>query len=65
MSEFDLDYKGSGFLFTKNNGETIALETELDLKPGDLVFWRYNNTHQIKSVVALNEKVGFKDAVSA
>ena len=41
LSEFDLDYKGSGFLFTKNNGETIALETELDLKPGDLVCLRY------------------------
>jgi hypothetical protein len=59
LSKYGKDYSGSGFIFTTNQGETIQLEKDLDLDPGDLVIWKYSNMHAIESIEADGHQAGF------
>lgn len=59
LSKKEIDYKGSGFLFTKNNGEEIVLADEYPIAPGDLVFWRFNNAHAVKNIQSDPNQKGF------
>jgi hypothetical protein len=59
LSKKEVDYKGQGFLFTKNNGEEIVLADEYPIVPGDLVFWRFNNTHAVKNIQSDPNQKGF------
>ena len=59
LSQKELDYKGQGMIFTKNNGEEIVLADESPLGPGDLVFWRYNNAHGVRDVQSNGQQKGF------
>ena len=59
LSKFGKDYGGSGFIFTVNQGNQIQMEKELNLNPGDLVIWKYSNTHSIDNIDASEEDAGF------
>ena len=59
LSQIDQDYSGSGFVFTKNNGDKIHCERELGIEPGDLLIWRYNNVHEISDISSGENQVGF------
>ena len=59
LSHVDHDYSGSGFIFTKNNGEKIECERALKIKPGDLLVWRYNNVHEISDISSSSDQIGF------
>ena len=59
LSQIDLDYAGSGFVFTKNDGTKIHCERELGIVPGDLLIWRYNNQHEIDDISCSDDQTGF------
>lgn len=53
------DYGGRGFVFEKNSGETISFGTDVELSPGDLIVWRYNNLHSVEGVTSKPGQLGF------
>ena len=59
LSEHGKDYTGDGMLFTTNQGEQVVLNKDLDLKPGDLVLWRYINEHAVQNIQTTSEQMGF------
>lgn len=59
LSERGVDYTGNGFHFTTNQGEKIYPGRDLDIKPGDLMIWRYINWHGVDGTQALHDGVGF------
>jgi hypothetical protein len=59
LSQKEVDYKGQGFIFTKNNGDEIVLADEYSIVPGDLVFWRFNNAHAVKNIQSDPNQKGF------
>lgn len=58
LSSKEQDYDGSGFLFTTNDGKEICF-TDLGVEAGDLVIWRYGNTHQVEGIHCQNKQTGF------
>lgn len=63
LSDYGKDYTGEGMIFTKNTGERLILNRDLDLKLGDLVIWRYCNTHGIRGVESEEGQLGFMRAI--
>ena len=59
LSKKEVDYKGHGFIFTKNDGEEIVLADQLQINPGDLIFWRFNNAHAVKNLHSDSNQKGF------
>lgn len=59
LSEKGVDYAGDGFKFTTNQGKLICFGTDVDIKPGDLVIWRYANVHGIENVKTPDGQFGF------
>lgn len=59
MSKYAVDYTGSGFEFTMNNGKKIQCERDLNIEPGDLLVWRYNNIHEISAIHSSDDQIGF------
>jgi hypothetical protein len=59
LSEYGVDYTGRGFYFTTNQGEKLYLGRDLDIKPGDLMIWRYINVHGVDDTQALPGGMGF------
>jgi hypothetical protein len=53
------DYQGRGFVFEKNSGETISFGTDVEVHPGDLIVWRYNNLHSVEGVSSKPGQLGF------
>lgn len=59
LSEKGRDYSGTGFRFERNGGRTVIFGTDVPVKAGDLVIWRYNNLHSIEDVSAVDGQLGF------
>ena len=59
LSEKGRDYSGTGFRFERNSGRTVTFGTDVPVKAGDLVIWRYNNLHSIEDVSAADGQLGF------
>jgi hypothetical protein len=59
LAEHGVDYTGQGFFFTTNQGNRLYVGKELGLKPGDLMIWRYINTHGVDATQTLPGGLGF------
>jgi hypothetical protein len=59
LSDRNIDYAGSGFLFEKNNGHKITLGGDIPIQSGDLLIWRYGNLHSVENVKCTAEQFGF------
>lgn len=44
------DYGGDGFVFTRNDGERVVFGDDVEVAPGDLAIWRYNNEHAVQNL---------------
>jgi len=59
LSDYDKDYSDGGFYFHKNDNTEILFGRDEKVTAGDLVVWKYSNTHCVNNVRALNEDKGF------
>lgn len=59
LSEKGRDYSGTGFSLERNDGRIVVFGTDVPIKAGDLVIWRYNNLHAIENVSAAEGQLGF------
>jgi len=59
LSEKGHDYTGTGLRFERNDGRSVVFGTDVPVKAGDLVIWRYNNLHSIEEVDAADGQLGF------
>jgi hypothetical protein len=59
LSEKGRDYSGTGFSLERNDGRIVIFGTDVPVKAGDLVIWRYNNLHAIENVSAAEGQLGF------
>jgi hypothetical protein len=60
LSKYGIDYSGEGFIFFTNAGERIVPAKELDIEPGDLMFWKYTNMHEVANVKSTTHShIGF------
>ncbi len=59
LSEKGVDYDGEGFCFWNNAGERLVFGTDVAVRPGDLVIWRYVNLHGVLGVSARPGQIGF------
>ena len=53
------DYSGDSFIFTTNQGKKVILADKIDINPGDLLLWRYNNVHSVENVITKEGQLGF------
>ncbi len=59
LSEYGVDYEEGGFKYTKNDGTEILFGRDVEIKPGDLVIWRYGNLHSVENVKTSSNKFGY------
>ena len=59
LARKDEDYDGRGFVLETNGGKTISFGTDVEISPGDLVIWRYNNLHSVEGIVSRPDQIGF------
>ncbi len=59
LSERDVDYTGGGFFFENNQGDKLLFGRDIDVKPGDLVVWRYANIHSVENIQSTETGRGF------
>jgi hypothetical protein len=59
LSEKGVDYSGTGFRFSNNNGRSLVFGDDVQISPGDLVIWRYGNLHSIEDVRTEPGQLGF------
>jgi hypothetical protein len=59
LSEKGRDYTGAGLRFERNDGRSVVFGSDVPVKAGDLVVWRYNNLHSIEEVEAAEGQLGF------
>lgn len=59
LSEKGADYTGTGFRLERNDGRTVVFGTDVPMRAGDLVIWRYNNLHSVEDVVTTDGQLGF------
>ena len=53
------DYDGRGFVLETNAGTSLSFGTDIEIAPGDLAIWRYNNLHSVEGVVSKPDQIGF------
>ncbi|MEQ9116119.1 MAG: hypothetical protein RLN62_04935 [Rickettsiales bacterium] len=56
LSDYGLDYKNGGFYFYDNDNKELLFGKDIKVKSGDLIIWKYSNTHSVRSVNALTNK---------
>jgi hypothetical protein len=59
LSTKGVDYGGVGFKFRRNDGQEIVFGDDVDVAPGDLVIWRYNNEHSVTDIRTSEGQFGF------
>lgn len=59
LSEHGKDYHGDGFIFETNGGAKVRIGADVQVLPGDLVLWRYNNPHSIGRIESTSAGIGF------
>jgi hypothetical protein len=59
LSEKGKDYSGNGFMFENNQGVKLSMGTDVEVRAGDLMVWRYNNEHAVDVVKATRDQLGF------
>ncbi|HWY38381.1 MAG TPA: hypothetical protein VNY73_07460 [Bacteroidia bacterium] len=61
LSKKGIDYTGEGMKMMSNDKKTryIFDSDEVNLNPGDLILWRYNNEHSVENINTLNDQDGF------
>ena len=59
LSKYGIDYEGEGFCFETNQGEMQVAGRDIDIDPGDLMIWRYNNLHGVRNIVTREDQLGF------
>jgi len=59
LSDHGTDYEGGGFWLTGNDGERRLVGRDIPARAGDLVIWKYSNTHEVSGVRALDPALGF------
>jgi hypothetical protein len=59
LSKRGRDYEGRGLIFETNQGEKVTFGVDVDIEPGDLVLWRYNNEHSVQDVHSDPGQLGF------
>jgi hypothetical protein len=57
LSEKEIDYTGEGFTFMPENCSPI--DPCAHAKAGDLLLWRYNEPHMVKSIYSSKTQLGF------
>ncbi|MBL8377361.1 MAG: hypothetical protein JNM79_05810 [Burkholderiales bacterium] len=58
LAEKGSDYQGLGFGMETNDGRRVVFGDDVEIRPGDLVLWRYNNLHFAQEVSSSNG-IGF------
>ena len=53
------DYEGEGMVFLTNQGQRICFDSDAGVGPGDLVIWRYQNSHGVYNVQTAGHQRGF------
>jgi len=59
LSKKGVDYSGTGYMLKNNQGKYVIFDGDVEVNPGDLVLWRYNNEHQVKDISSTNDQLGF------
>jgi hypothetical protein len=59
LSDYGKDYCDGGFYFNTNNNKEILFGRDEEVGAGDLVIWKYSNTHRVENVRTINESKGF------
>ena len=59
LSEYNRDYTGSGFYLKNNQGSDVYFGKDIQVSPGDLVLWKYNNEHGVENVHSDPNQIGF------
>jgi len=59
LSKRGVDYTGEGLIYRLNNGTEVVLEDHEPLEPGDIIFWRHVNLHQVRNVKATENGAGY------
>lgn len=59
LSKRGVDYTGEGLIYTLNDGTQVVFEEHEPLEPGDIVFWRHANVHQIRNIRATENGAGY------
>ena len=59
LAEKGIDYSGTGFRFRTNQGVDVAFGSDVPVRAGDLVFWRYCNLHEVADVATDEAQIGF------
>lgn len=53
------DYRGTGFTLESNQGKNLVFGDDVEVRPGDLAVWRYNNLHSVQDVSTDPGQLGF------
>jgi hypothetical protein len=59
LSQRGVDYTGDGLVYALNDGREVVFEDHEPLEPGDVVFWRHVNMHQVRNVRATEDGAGY------
>lgn len=60
LTKKGVDYEGTGMWMESNDKKTkYIFDENLQVEPGDLVVWRYNNLHAVENVKTPEGKKGF------
>ena len=60
LSDYGVDYRDGGFFLWDENFSTPRLfGRDISVNAGDLVFWRYSQSHEVRDVSVINSKLGF------
>ena len=59
VSEYGVDYTGTGMQFVDNSGNKMQADAALGTKPGDLLVFRFGNSHAIGSINTPENGIGF------
>ena len=59
LSKYGEDYEEGGFNFTSNQGQWLTFGRDVEINPGDLVVWHYQNKHAVAPLATKPGQIGF------